>query len=93
MNQQEEVLRSYINHLVDERDELSRQIEIATDKMNSAVDRARGSELNHFISTATPELLAALPLSGRKVWRDRGFSRAQAKVMVILSGVSAVMGW
>jgi hypothetical protein len=91
MTPQEEVLRSYINRLVDERDELSRQLEIATSTREAAEDRA--SELNHFISIATPELLAALPLSGRKVWRDRGFSRAQAKVMVILSGVSDVIGW
>jgi hypothetical protein len=86
MTPQEEVLRSYIDRLTAERDSLAEELEYATDRMEA------DQVLPRFISTATPELLAALPLSGRKVWRDRGFSRAQAKVMVILSGVSAVIG-
>ena len=79
--------QSYIDRLVAERDSLAEELEYATDRVEA------DQVMTRFISIATPELLAALPLSGRKVWRDKGFSRAQAKVMVILGGIAAVMGW
>ena len=84
-------MQAYIERLTAERDSLAEQLEDATDRMESAVERSL--VLNRFIYDATPEMFNTLSLHGSKLWRKEGFSKAQAKVMVILAGLAFINRW
>ena len=78
-------MTDYLDRLVDERDSLSMQLEAVTDKLNT--ERAMSRRLFELVASATPEQLTKMPIKGYSSWRNKGFSRTQAKVMALLDQV------